>query len=168
MLANYLAQVQVAAKIFSLLIYTVIAKWYIIPWLNRLSRMNALLILLWVNVPRYVTFIFLSAQDGGYPISNSASMEAISGDVLGAIIAFLTIVGFRINKQLGILLSWVFVLETLTDILIGFARKAQEPLWGKAQGVTWLLLVFYVTLIMVCLPIMIQQLYRRRKESLDM
>jgi hypothetical protein len=43
----------------------------------RVTRRDALLVLLWLHVPCYVTVILFSAQHDGYPISNRAALEAV-------------------------------------------------------------------------------------------
>jgi hypothetical protein len=60
--------------------------------------------------------------------------------------------------RLGYWLSWVLVLETTADIVVGIIRKVHEPLWGNASGVTWLILDIYVPFLLTCLPLLIWQL----------
>lgn len=87
---NYLSSAQVGAMLGSLTISTLLALWYFVPWSLRVTRRDALLALLWLHVPRYVTLILYSAQHDGYPISNRAALEAVMGDVAGAAIALLS------------------------------------------------------------------------------
>lgn len=92
-------------------------------------------------------------------------MEAVVGDVAGAIIALLAILAFRRFAKIGIVLSWLLVIETVADVIVGFIRKAHEPLWGKASGVTWLILDLYIPLILVCLPLLVWRLIIWRDEK---
>ena len=115
----------------------------------------ALTLLLWVHVPRYVTLIQFPAQREGYPISNAAAMEAVVGDVAGAILALLSIAALRRIPKAGIVFSWLLVAETIADMAVGVVRKIHEPLWGLAGGVTWLILDIYIPIIMVCLVMLI-------------
>jgi hypothetical protein len=168
---NYLASAQVGAMVMSIFVCIVLAKWYFAPWSNRVTRRDALLALLWLHVPRYVTLILLSAQHDGYPISNRAALEAIVGDVAGASIALTAIVslhGFPPRlRQVGVWLSWLLVFETTVDIIVGIVRKAHEPLWGKAGGVTWLILDFFIPALIVSIPLLVWQLLARHRESLS-
>lgn len=43
-------------------------------------------------------------------------MEAVLGDVTGAIIVLLAILAFRRYAKIGIVLSWILVIETIADI----------------------------------------------------
>jgi hypothetical protein len=147
----------------SLVIFALIARWYLVPALRQMSAFNALNALLWVHVPRYITLILFSAQHDGYPISNRAALEAAVGDVAGSVLALLAIAVLPRLPRLGYWLSWALVLETTADIVIGLIRKAHEPLWGKASGVTWLILDVYIPFILICLPLLVWQLIRVRQ-----
>jgi hypothetical protein len=161
-----LAAIQIGANLASLVIYGFLAKWFIAPWLKTLGRADALIALAIVHLFRYVALITFSAQHDGYPISNVAAGEAIVGDVAGAVLALAAIWALRRRWRLGIALSWLLVIETVVDIVVGVRRKSLEPLWGQASGVTWVMLNFYVTLIIVSVPLLVWQLYSRRGERL--
>ena len=165
---SYLVDAQLSAMLGSILVFILVARWYIIPKLKTLRPVTAIVVLVWVHVPRYFTLIQFSAQQQGYPISNAAVMEAVVGDVAGAIIALLAILAFRRFAKIGIVLSWILVVETIADITVGFIRKAHEPVWGKASGVTWLILDLYIPFILVCLPLLVWRLivWRDEKNSL--
>jgi hypothetical protein len=156
----YLLNAQLYAMLGSLIVFALIARWYLVPQLRQMSAFNAITVLLWVHVPRYVTLILFSAQHEGYPISNSAALEAVVGDVAGALLALLAIAVLPRLPKLGYWLSWAVVTETTADIVVGIIRKAHEPLWGKASGVTWLILDVYIPFILTCLPLLVWQLVR--------
>jgi hypothetical protein len=164
----YLLSAQLYAMMGSLLVFALIARWYLVPQLKQMSAFNALTALLWVHVPRYITLILFSAQHEGYPISNRAALEAVVGDVAGAVLALLAIAVLPRLPRLGYWLSWALVLETTADIVVGIIRKVHEPLWGKAGGVTWLILDIYIPLILVCLPLLTWQLLIGKLKSHNM
>jgi hypothetical protein len=159
---DYLVKAQLYGMLGSLGVFTLIARWYLVPWLKQMSAFNALTALLWVHVPRYVTLILFSAQQQGYPISNQAALEAVVGDVAGAVLALVAIAVLPRLPKLGYWVSWILVLETTADIVVGIIRKTHEPLWGKASGVTWLILDVYIPFILICLPLLTWQLLSGR------
>jgi hypothetical protein len=163
---SILIQAQIGAMLGSLVVFTLIAIWYISPWLKQVSSSKAIVALLWIHVPRYVTLIMYSAQRDGYTISAVAAREAVIGDVAGALIALAAIAAFRWKPRWGISIAWLLVIETIADVIVGFIRKAHEPLWGKASGVNWLVLDFYIPLILVTLPLLTWKLFTvSRKQS---
>ena len=164
---TYLVPAQAGAQLLSLLVYGLVARWYVAPWLNTLKRADALIALLWVHVFRYVALLTFSAQRDGFPISDSGVLEIVIGDVAGAAIALAAIIALRYRARLGIALAWLLAAETILDTITNIRGGIREGLMGAAGGVTWLILAFYVPLIIVSLVLLMWQLYSRRSEALS-
>jgi hypothetical protein len=49
---SYLVPAQAGAQLISLFVFGAIARWYVVPWLQRRERADALIALLWVHVFR--------------------------------------------------------------------------------------------------------------------
>jgi hypothetical protein len=150
----------------SLVVFALMAVWYVAPLLGRLARGSALMVLLWVHVFRYVAVFTASAQHDGFPISADAVREVIVGDVVGAVMAMAAIFALRQRAQLGIWLTWLLSVETVVDFGVGIHRKLIEPLTAQPSGVLWLILCFFVPLVIVSVPLLVWQLWSRRRESL--
>jgi hypothetical protein len=164
---NYLIPAQAGAQLISLVIYATLARWYVAPWLKLRTRADALVPLLWVHVFRYVALNVFSAQQTGFPISDSGAMEIVVGDVAGAVMAFAAIALLRLHVWIAIPLAWVLALETIYDTITNIQGGVREHLMGAASGVTWLVLVFFVPAVVVSLALLIWQLYARRGEALN-
>ena len=164
---NYLEPAQAGAQIFTLIVYGTIAAWYIVPWLRRQSRADALIALLWVHVFRYVALQVFSAQHAGFPISDGGAMDIVIGDVAGAVIAFAAIALLRARMWPGIVLSWLLAAETAYDTITNISGGVREHLMGAASGVTWLVLVFFVPMVIVSLVLLLWQLFARHAEALE-
>jgi hypothetical protein len=150
------------AQLASLVVLAIASIWYVAPFLRRLERTQALTLLLWVHVFRYVALVTISAQHDGYPISDAAVREIVVGDLTGAAIALFSILFLRARSSLGLVLGWVLCLETILDFAIGIHRKIIEPPSAEVQGVLWAVLVFFVPAVIVSVPLLIWQLYSRR------
>ena len=160
-----LANAQISAQLASLVVFALLAVWFAVPFLRRLGRAEALIAIASIHLFRYVTLLTYSAKHDGYPISDLAAAEAVIGDVVGAAIALVTVGFLQARRQcLSLAFSWLLVIATATDFAVGIHRKAAEPLWGAASGVTWLILNFYVPLLMISLPILVWQLCARSGE----
>ena len=164
---NFLTPAQASAQFITLFVLVMVARWYVMPWLNRRTRGEALIALLWVHVFRYVALQVFSAQQTGFPISDGGAMEIVVGDVAGAAIAFITIALLRHRVRLAIPLAWLLVAETVYDTVSNIRGGVQEHLMGAANGVTWMILVFFVPMVVVSGVLMAWQLYARRGEQLD-
>jgi hypothetical protein len=158
---------QAAAQFASLIIFILIARWSVIPWLNRRSRASALTALLWVHVFRYVALQIFSAQHDGFPISASGAREIVAGDVSGALIAFISILLLRRRSKMAVPLIWLLVAETALDTVTNIRGGMREHLLGAASGVTWMTLAFFVPLVVVSAVLLGLQLIARRGEELD-
>jgi hypothetical protein len=151
-------------QLITILIYAVIAWWYVAPWLRRRPLTQALTALLWVHVFRYAVLYIYVAQHEGYPISPVATEELVIGDLTGALLAIASIVALRFKWRLGLVLSWLVVAESVLDFLGATYFRISEPARADATGVWWVIFVYFGPLILVSLPLMAWQLYTRGKE----
>jgi hypothetical protein len=155
------------ASAFSLSILVLMAAWYAIPWLKGRSRADALTPLLWVHALRYVAFQIFSAQHFGFAVSDATRNQILAGDVIGAVLAVLTIIALRKGALIAIGLAWLFAVETALDLAMGVIAGINERLFATASAVTWLILAFYVPLLWVTLGLIVWQLYSRRGEPIS-
>ena len=163
---NYLTPAQALAQLLSLIVFGAVARWYVVPWLNRHERAEALIALLWVHVFRYIALQVFSAQRDGFPISDNGAMEIVIGDVGGAIMALVTIALLRHRSWLAIPLAWLLAAETFYDTVSNIRGGVSEHLMGSAGGVTWLILSFFVPMVVVSAVLLVWQLYSRRQETI--
>ncbi len=164
---NQLMFAQASGQFLSLILFATVARWHVVPWLNRHTRAEALTALLWVHVFRYVALQVFSAQRDGFPISDQGAMEIVIGDVGGAILAFVTIALLRQRARLAIPLAWLLAAATAYDTVINIRGGIREGLMGAASGVTWLVLIFFVPMVVVSCVLLIWQLFSRRGEQLE-
>jgi hypothetical protein len=157
----------IRVQFISIVVYGCIAWLYIVPWLRTADRANALTALLWVHVFRYVVLYLYVAQREGYPISDNAVTELVIGDISGAILAAAGITFLRMRSRLGLMLAGLVIVASIADVTGGFIIRSIEPPRGDAEGVWWLIFVFFAPLIVVSLPLIAWQLYARRGEPLD-
>jgi hypothetical protein len=163
---NMLLASQAAAQFASLLVFVMMARWHVSPWLRRVSRADALIVLLWIHVFRYVALQTYSAQHGGFPISDEGLRDIVLGDVGGAILAFLAIVTLRMQWRVGLFLAAILVGETAYDTVTNIQGGMREHLMGASSGPTWFILAFYVPAVVVSAVLIGWQLVSRRGEPL--
>ncbi len=154
-------------QVLSLFVFVAIAKWYAVPWIRKQERADALVPLIWVHAFRYVALQAYSAQQAGFPISDTARDRIVYGDVAGMLLAMIAIGALRSRARWSIPLVWLLVAETLIDTVTNVTDGIRERLFGAANGVTWMVVTFYVPLLMVSMGLTIWQLYTRRGEALE-
>ena len=151
-------------QLISLFVFAMGAIWHARPLLNRMSRADALTALLWIHVFRHVALFAFSAKRDGFAMSNAGITAIVIGDVLGAAVAFLAICLLRARWSLGVVLSWLVVLESVIDFSNAFQRRRLEPV--EPGGVLYMILAFFVPMVVVSLPVLVWQLVTRRHEPL--
>ena len=155
------------AQLSSLVIFVTIAGWYAVPWLRTRGRADALTALLWVHAFRGVALQVYSAQRAGFPISDSGADRIVYGDLGGMLLAMIALFALRYRSRWSIPLVWLLVAETLFDTVTNVSGGIREHLFGAANGVTWMVVSFYVPLLMVSVGLTVWQLYTRRGEPLE-
>jgi hypothetical protein len=155
------------ATILNFGIFSLVAIWYVAPWLRTQPRATALSALVWVQVFRDIALQIFSAQKFGFLVSTPTRDLIAYGDIAGALLAILCLFALRYRPHMAGALVWVLVLETLADLLYGTVAGLQEQIFEKAFGVTWMILTFYVPILWVGLGLMVWQLLARRSERLS-
>jgi len=154
------------ASMLSFVMFAIMAAWYVVPWLAARPRAEALVPLLWVHAFRHVALQIYSAQHTGFAVSDGVRDRIAAGDVVGMILAMVSIVALHDRARIAPVLIWVFVAETVYDLVDSTIAGVREQLFASASGVTWLILTFYVPLLWVSLALIVWQLYARRHEPL--
>ena len=83
------------ANVLNFVIFTMIAVWYVAPWLATRERAQALVPLLWVQAFRHIAFQIFSSQHFGFAVSNSTRDQIAAGDVMGMLLAVAAIISLR-------------------------------------------------------------------------
>ena len=156
------------ATALNFVIFALVARWYVAPWLRTQHPAAALTPLVWVQVFRDIALQIFSAKHFGFVVSAPTRDMITYGDVAGTILALISLVALRYRSQIALPLVWILVLETVVDLLYGTVAGLHEQLFEKAFGVTWLILAFYVPILWVSLGLIVWQLYARRNEPLSL
>jgi len=146
------------ATAISFLVFTVLAVWYVGPWMRRQPLAIAVSVPLWVHVFRYVALQIFSAQHFGLRISDVLASEIAWGDVAGAALALGALWLLRRGSRAAIPVVWVFVVESTLDLLNATLGGIRERALESAYAVTWLILDFYAPLLWVTLALVVWRL----------
>src|SRR5260370_16929250 len=112
----------------SLLSYTLIAVWYVVPRLSKQRREEALLPLVLLNTFRTVGLVFLFPQVTGGALPPGFAAPAAYGDLLTAGLALLAAFMLRLRPGWALPLVWLFNLLGITDLLFPIYQAAVTPL----------------------------------------
>jgi len=116
-------QIFVVQFTLSLTLFSLIARWYVVPRLATLPVQDALIPLLFLHAFRHMGLVFLLPTVVGSTLPEQFALPTAYGDLLTGLLALLAIVALRCRWPGGIALAWLVNLVGLTD----FA-------WGNYQG----------------------------------
>ena len=143
------------------------AAWYLAPALARRPLGDALTILLWFHVFRYVALQIFSAADvGGLDASTTAQRVIAFGDLATAVLALIAIWILRTKHPFGRIMAWIVAVVGLADLISATATGISQELVDTASSWSWVILAIYAPILWVTIVMLFWQLYRRSDEPL--
>jgi len=103
--------------VLSLVLYGLLARWYVAPRLAPLPLASALTPLLFLHASRFLGMVFLVPSVAGGPLPSEFAGAAAYGDLLAALLAFASIAALRTGWAMAIPLVWLFNLEGTLDLI---------------------------------------------------
>jgi hypothetical protein len=103
--------------LMSLLVYGLVACWYVAPRLATLPPAAALTPLLLVHATRYLGLVFLQPTVVGAALPREFAAPAAYGDLLAAMLALLAIAALRSRWPIALALVWLFNVVGALDLL---------------------------------------------------
>src|SRR5208282_3904518 len=105
--------------LLSCFVFTVVAVWYVWPFLTKLSLNSALVPLIFVHVFRYVGMTLLVSDMIDPKLPRDFLSNAAYGDLVAAALALASIYTLRRNWRFAVSLVWVFNTWGFVDLLNG-------------------------------------------------
>jgi len=133
----------------SIVVFGVVAWWYVWPYLSTLPRNSALIPLLFVHVPRYVGMTLLVAGMVDPTLPREFRSAAAYGDLLEAALAFASIFALRGNWRIAVPLVWVANTWGFGDLLNGVRGVLQLNVPSFKLATLWYVYAFYAPLVIV-------------------
>lgn len=129
----------------SLFVFSLIAFWYVAPWLAKLTVPVAFSVLILPHAFRHIGMSFMvpNLNNGGMPeaFANSASY----GDLIAAILAVFALFALRWRTAIALPLIWVFNIVGLLDLVNALRQEEAIDYFGA----TWFIPTFIVPLLLV-------------------
>ena len=145
--------------VLSLIVYALIAKWYVSPWLAEKSIQFALIILIFPHAFRHVGLTFLVPGVVGSSLPISFANMAAYGDLISGLLAIVVLVTLRKNWNLALPLAWLFNIVGTMDLLNALSHADAVP----HLGATWFIPTFFVPLLLVTHVMIFARLIRVKR-----
>lgn len=103
--------------VMSVVSFTLVAAWYVMPMLTRRPLADALIPLLLFHSFRHIGLAFLIPGVTAEALDPRFAVPAAYGDLLAAVLALAAIAALRWQLALAIPLAWIFNIEGFLDLL---------------------------------------------------
>ena len=142
----------------SLVAYGLIAFWYVVPRLSKLSREAALAPLLWVHAFRIVggTILAPGSVDAGVPMAFRVMIGY--GDMATAFLALLALIALRAHFSGAIAMVWLCIVVGMLDTVNAIIQSMRDSVFNYALGFNWVIVAIYVPALLVSALLIFMQL----------
>lgn len=140
----------------SLIVYGLLAKWYVVPWLARRNIYVALTVLAFPHTMRHVGLSFLVPGLVADSLHGSFAGLAAYGDFCTGLIALLSLVALRGRWRVALPLVWLFNIIGTMDLANALRQAESVPHLLS----TWYIPTFFVPLLLVTHFMMFARLFQ--------
>ncbi len=134
----------------SLVVWGMIGKWLLAPWLEKKSTHEALF---WLTLPhafRHVGMVFLVPGVVAQPLPEAFANPAAYGDLVTGVLALSALIALRTGWAGALALVWIFNIVGTVDLLNALRHVDVAPYFGAAWYIpTFLVPVLLVTHFMI-------------------
>ena len=143
----------------SFLVFGLLAKWLLVPWLANLSQREALF---WLTLPhafRHMGMVFLIPGVVAQPLPDYFAIPAGYGDLLTSVLALIVLILLRIGFKGVVGLVWLFNIVGTVDLLNALRHVDVVQNFGAV----WYIPTLYVPLLLVTHFMIFTRLFRRKQ-----
>ena len=143
--------------VFGLVVWGLIAKWLLAPWLEKKSPHDALF---WLTLPhafRFMGMVFLVPGVVARPLPDAFAIPAAYGDLVTAVLALLALIALRTGWARALALVWLFNFVGTVDLLNALRHANLVSDFGAA----WYIPAAFVPLLLVTHFMVFARLLRR-------
>ena len=141
----------------SLVVWGLIAKWLLAPWLEKKSPHDALF---WLTLPhafRYMGMVFLVPGVVARELPGAFATPAAYGDLVTGVLALLALIALRTGWARALALVWLFNIVGTVDLLNALRQVNVVVDFGAA----WYIPTLFVPLLLVTHFMIFARLLRR-------
>ena len=149
---------------FSMVVFFLILKWYVIPGITKETWFDVLALLLLVNVFRYLPLsLFMPGQVSAYFPPYLKEIIA-HGDFLSGTLALIALILIKSKKKSALTFTWLFSVVSIIDMVVVLALAMSEKVYLLHLGANYFTVSVYVPMLIVIqvliLKILLTRTYR--------
>jgi hypothetical protein len=148
--------------VLSIFVYSLLAKWYVAPWLVNKPINQALTLLLFPHALRHLGLMFLVPGVTAQPLPSFFANAAAYGDLISGLLAILSMLALRGRWRIAFPLVWIFNIVGTVDLLNALRHADAVP----NLGATWYIPTFFVPILLVTHVMIFICLFKRGKRRI--
>ncbi len=141
----------------SVVVWGLIAKWLLAPWLEKKSPHDAVFWLILPHAFRHMGMVFLVPGVVARPLPGAFATPAAYGDLMTGVLALLALIALRTGWSRALALVWLFNIVGTVDLLNALRQANVVPDFGAA----WYIPTLFVPLLLVTHFMVFARLLRR-------
>ena len=145
---------------FSLALSALVAKWYVVPALNKLPVQGALVPLFLLHALRYLPSTAFAPGQVAAEVPRDAMAAIAYGDLISAVLALIAALVLHYRARGAIAVAWIVNVATSLDWLYASFLAASNQLVAHPMGGNWYIVGYYVPAIGIAHVVMFGQLLR--------
>ncbi len=149
--------------ILSLIVLSLLAKWYVVPWLAKQPIHQALSVLIIPHAFRHVGLAFLVPGLVLQPLPSFFAYTAAYGDLISGLLALASLIALRARWRWALMLVWLFSVVGAADLLNALRQAEAVP----NLGTTWYIPTFWVPILLVTHGLIFARLVKQWVQSLN-
>ena len=148
---------------FSLIIYALIAIWYIWPAIKSMDWSKALVPLLLVHAFRYGPLTLLMPGQVSTEVPLDVAQTIAYGDLISGVLAIIAAVMVWYKLSGAKIMAWLFTLIGFADVVLASYKGIMAGLIDMSIGFNLYILNFYVPMLIVTHVLIIKILLRKEE-----
>jgi len=147
--------------VMSLILCSLLAKWFLAPWLKEKTQSQALFWLTLPHATRYIGMVFLVPGVVSPSLPDSFATAAAYGDLAAGVLALVVLIALR-NRWVGTMaFVWLFNIVGTVDLLNALRQAEAVPYLEAA----WYIPTFWVPVLLVTHFMIFARLLRKPTEQ---
>ena len=149
--------------LLSLIVWALIAKWYLAPWLAGKPVEQALVPLIFPHAFRHIGLVFLVPGVVAAPLPPEFANSAAYGDLLSGVLAIVALVALRGGWGAALALVWLFNVVGSVDLVYAVVRGLTVDAQAN-MGAAWYIPTIIVPMLLVTHFMVFARLLRARSD----
>ncbi|MCG8449937.1 MAG: hypothetical protein MI725_10205 [Pirellulales bacterium] len=142
--------------VLSLTVFTLIAKWFVAPWLAEKPADLAMIVLVFPHAFRHLGLSFLNPGLVGESLPSYFAYTVAYGDFVSGLLALASLLALKRHWNSAVLLVWLFNIVGTMDLVHALVQESAV----HHLGTTWYIPTFWVPVLLVTHAMVFQRLLK--------